>query len=71
MFPLPFLGHFEGGFAGASELSEPESFLGAIWSLASELSKVEVLSLLLYSGRWSSTLLYLGAGPQSELFLPC
>ena len=32
-----FLGHFEGGFAGASEMSEPESFLWAIGSLASEL----------------------------------
>ena len=35
-----FLGCFEGGFSGASELSEPESFLWAIGSLASELSEV-------------------------------
>jgi len=38
-----FLGRFDGGFAGASELSEPKSFLCAIGSLASE---VEVLSTL-------------------------
>ena len=48
--PCLFLKHFEGGFAGASELSEPESFLWAVGSLASEPSEVGVLSPRLSSG---------------------
>ena len=59
-----FLGHIIGGFAGASELSEPESFLYAIGSLASQLSEVEVWSFC------SGACLLSGCGPQSEL-LPC
>ena len=52
-----FLGHFDCGFAGASELSEPGSFLWANWSLSSELSEVEVLSPPLSSGCWSGACL--------------
>ena len=68
--PSPFfLGvHFDSGFAGASELSEPGSFLWAIGSLASELSEVEVL---LSSRHWSGACSLSGAGSQSELLLPC
>ena len=66
LFPLPFFGHFEGGFAGASK---PESFLWAIRSLASELSKVEVLSPLLSSGRWSSACLLSGCWSSEGAFV--
>ena len=55
-----FLGRFDCGFAGASELLGPGSFLWAIGSLASELSEVEVLSPPLSSGRWSGTCLLSG-----------
>ena len=55
-----FFGHCDGGLVGASELLEPESFLWAIGSLASELSEVEVLSPLLSSGHWSGACLLSG-----------
>ena len=64
-----FLGRFEGGLAGASELSEPESFLWAIGSLASELSEVAVLSSLLSSGRWSGACLLSGRWSSERAFV--
>ena len=46
-----FLGGLKGSFSGASKLLDPESFLRAIGCLASELSEIEVLSLLLSTRR--------------------
>ena len=53
-----FRERFEGGSAGASELSELELLLWAMVSPASELSEVGVLSPLLASGRWSGACLF-------------
>ena len=47
-------------FAGASELSEPESFLWVIGSLSSDLSGVGMLSPLSSSGHWSGACLFSG-----------
>ena len=65
-----FLRRLEGGFAEASELLEPESFLCAIGSLASELSEVECCPLCYLPDAGPVVVCSLDAGSHSELLLP-